>query len=314
LTLSTREEMLLAMSRVYRILQVDVFTDRVLAGNQLGVMPDARGLSDDEMQAIAREMNVAETTFVLPSTRPGCVARVRIFTPGRELPFAGHPTVGTAWVLATEGMVPGGAARFALDEKIGPVEVELEGDAARPSFVWMRHRDATFDSEVKDRAGVAAALGLGESDLVAGAPIETGSTGNAFLYVPLRDRATVDRAVLDAKRIESVVPDTARIGVFVLAPDRDPAAGRVYSRMFAPGHGVTEDPATGSASGALGAYLVRHGLVKAAPSVRIVSEQGTKMGRPSFVHITLRHDGAPPTDIRVGGGVVPAIDGTLTLP
>ena len=314
LTVSAGNEMLAAMSRVYRILQVDVFTERVLAGNQLGVVPDARGLSSDEMQAIAREMAVAETTFVLPSTRAGCVAQVRIFTPGRELPFAGHPTIGTAWVLATERMVPGGATRFALDEQIGPVEVELEGDAKRPSFVWMKHRDATFGPEVEDRAGVAAALGLGEPDLVPGAPIETGSTGNAFLYVPLRDRATVDRAALDPRQIQSVVPDTTRIGVFVLAPDPDPGTGRVYSRMFAPAHGVTEDPATGSASGALGAYLVRHGLVKTAPALRIVSEQGTKMGRQSFVHITLRHEGIAVTDIRVGGGVVPAIDGTLTLP
>jgi trans-2,3-dihydro-3-hydroxyanthranilate isomerase len=304
------------VSREYRILQVDVFTDRVLAGNQLGVVLDARGLSDDEMQLIAREMNVAETTFVLPPTRPGCVARVRIFTPGREMPFAGHPTIGTAWVLATEGLVPGGATTFALDEQIGAVEVELEGDPARPRFVWMRHRDATFGADVKDRAGVARALGLSDADLRPGAPIQTGSTGNAFLYVPLRDRAAVDRVTVDARRLLEVVPDTATIGVFVLAPDPDPNARRVYTRMFAPAHGVAEDPATGSASGALGAYLAIHRLVAPAPAgtvLSIVSEQGTKMGRQSFVHITLTlRDGAV-SDIRVGGGVVPALDGTLML-
>ena len=302
------------MTREYRILQVDVFTDRVLAGNQLGVVPDARGLTDDEMQLIAREMNVAETTFVLPSTRAGCVARVRIFTPGREMPFAGHPTIGTAWVLATERMVPPGTRRFALDEAIGAVEVELEGDPARPSFVWMRHRDATFGPEIEARGAVAAGLGLGESDLLAGAPIQTGSTGNTFLYVPLRDRETVDRAVVDVRRMLDAVPDTATIGVFVLAPDPDPAARRVYTRMFAPAHGVAEDPATGGASGALGAYLAGHRLVAPAPTLRIVSEQGTKMGRRSLVHIALAlRDGAV-TDIRVGGGVVPALDGRLTLP
>jgi trans-2,3-dihydro-3-hydroxyanthranilate isomerase len=303
-----------AMSREYRILQVDVFTERVLAGNQLGVVPDARGLSDEEMQAIAREMNVAETTFVLPATRAGCVARIRIFTPGREMPFAGHPTIGTAWVLATERMVPDRATHFALDEQIGPVEVELEGDPARPGFVWMRHRDATFGDEVKERAGVAAALSLGERDLWPGAPIQTGSTGNAFLYVPLRDRATVDRAALDQSRIAAVVPDTTRIGVFVLAPEPDATARRVYTRMFAPAHGVAEDPATGSASGALGAYLAIHGLVAPARQMRIVSEQGTKMGRQSFVHITLTNELGAVSDIRVGGSVVPALDGTLTLP
>jgi trans-2,3-dihydro-3-hydroxyanthranilate isomerase len=311
------------VSRAYRILQVDVFTDRVLAGNQLGVVLDARGLSDEEMQLIAREMNVAETTFVLPPTRPGCVARVRIFTPGREMPFAGHPTIGTAWVLATEGLVPRGATTFALDEQIGAVEVELEGDPARPRLVWMRHRDATFGPEVKDRAGVAGALGLAEVDLSPGVPIQTGSTGNAFLYVPLRDRAAVDHIVVDARRLLETVPDTATIGVFVLAPDPDPNTRRVYTRMFAPAHGVAEDPATGSASGALGAYLAMHRLVAPAPPgtmLRIVSEQGTKMGRQSFVHITLAvregtvaRDPSVVSDIRVGGGVVPALDGTLIL-
>jgi trans-2,3-dihydro-3-hydroxyanthranilate isomerase len=302
------------MSRDYRLLTVDVFTDRILAGNQLGVVLDARGIADDEMQAIAREMNIAETTFVLPPRRPGCVARVRIFTPGREMPFAGHPTVGTAWVLATHGLAPRGATRFALDEAIGAVEVELEGDLARPSFVWMRHRDATFGPEVKQRAEVAAALGLAERDLVPGAPIQTGSTGNAFLYVPLRDRAAVDRAaLLDPSRLTELVPDTARVGVFILAPDGDPAA-RVYSRMFAPAHGVPEDPATGSASGALGAYVAIHRLVAPAREMRIVSEQGTKMGRQSFVHVTLRFDDGVVSDIRVGGSVVPVLDARLTLP
>jgi trans-2,3-dihydro-3-hydroxyanthranilate isomerase len=238
---------------------------------------------------------------------------VRIFTPGRELPFAGHPTVGTAWVLATLGLTKG-ATRFALEEGIGPVDVEFEGDTARPSFVWMKHRDATFGGEVKNRPGVAAALGLTERDLVPGAPVQTGSTGNAFLYVPLRDAATVDRAVLDARRLVDAVPEMTTLGVFVLAPDPDPAKRRVYSRMFAPAHGVAEDPATGSASGALGAYLAMHRLVTPAPDMRIVSEQGTRMGHQSFVHVALAHRDGVVTNIRVGGAVVPVIDGRLTLP
>jgi trans-2,3-dihydro-3-hydroxyanthranilate isomerase len=241
---------------------------------------------------------------------------VRIFTPGREMPFAGHPTVGTAWVLATHGLAPRGATSFALDEAIGPVAVELEGDPARPSFVWMRHRDATFGPEAKQRAEIAAALGLGERDLVPGAPILTGSTGNAFLYVPLRDRAAVDRAaLLDPRRLTELVPDAARVGVFILAPDGDdPAARRVYSRMFAPAHGVPEDPATGSASGALGAYVAIHGLVAPAREMRIVSEQGTKMGRQSFVHIRLRAEGGRASQVEVGGATVEVLSGRLTLP
>ncbi len=302
------------MARRYRLLHVDVFTDRPLAGNQLAVVLDADGIGDDGMQAVAREMNLAETTFVLAPTRPDCVARVRIFTPAREMPFAGHPTIGTAWVLATEDRVPDRATTFALDERIGRVDVELEGDPTRPRFVWMRHRDATFGAEVADRGAVAAALGLDERDLLPGAPVRPGSTGNEFLYVPLRARAAVDGAELDTTRMEAVAPDTGRIGIFVFTPDDDPRARRAYSRMFAPAHGVAEDPATGSASGALGAYLVLHGLVAPDDRLRIVSEQGTKMGRQSFVHVALRFANGVVTDIRVGGGVAPVLDATLTLP
>jgi trans-2,3-dihydro-3-hydroxyanthranilate isomerase len=302
------------MTREYRFVQVDVFTERVLAGNALAVVLDGRGLSDAEMQAIAKEMNVSETTFLLPPTLSDCVARVRIFTPARELPFAGHPTLGTAWVLAAEGRLPTGATTIALEEGIGPVMVELEGEPSRPRFVWMRHRDATFGAEQKERGALARALGLGEDDLLPSAPIESGSTGNSFVYVPLRDRDAVDRAAVDARALEACLRDDPLIGVFVFAPDPDPRAARLYSRMFAPAHGVPEDPATGSASGALGAYVVRHGLVRADGNVRIVSEQGTKMGRQSFVHIALHASAAAITDIKVGGSVVPALDGRLTLP
>jgi trans-2,3-dihydro-3-hydroxyanthranilate isomerase len=298
-------------TREYRVLQVDVFTEEVLAGNYLAVVLDAVGLTDAEMQAIAREMNLSETTFVLAPTRADCAARVRIFTPSRELPFAGHPTVGTAWVLAREGRFPSGARRVNLEEGIGAVEVELEGDPAAPTFLWMRHRDATFGPARADRAAVARALGLAEADVLPGAPIESGSTGNAFLYVPLRDAATVDRIAVDPRALGEVAgPDG--VGVFVFAPER--GAPRVYSRMFAPHNGIPEDPATGSASGALGAYLVRHGLVPAGDAVRIVSEQGVKMGRRSLVHVRLRVRDGRPTDLAVGGSVVPVLDGRLRLP
>jgi trans-2,3-dihydro-3-hydroxyanthranilate isomerase len=298
------------MAREYLFVQVDVFTDRLFGGNPLAVFLDGRGLTDGEMQSIAREMNLSETTFVLPPTRSDCVARVRIFTPAREVPFAGHPTIGTTWVLASEGRLPGGRPAT-LEEGIGPVAVELEGDPARPSFVWMRHRDATFGAAVNDRAGVAAALGLVEADLQPKAPIATGTTGSLFLYVPLRDRATVDRAVLDVVAMRRAFGETALPGVFVFAAE--PPAG-AYARMFAPHtSGVPEDPATGSASGPLGAYLVHHGLVDPGDSVELVSAQGVRMGRPSRVYIRLRAVGGFVTDIRVGGGVVPVLDGRLRL-
>jgi trans-2,3-dihydro-3-hydroxyanthranilate isomerase len=255
-------------------------------------------------------MNISETTFVLPPTRPDCVAGVRIFTPAREVPFAGHPTIGTTWVLASEGRLPGGRPA-ALEEGIGPVPVELEGDPARPSFVWMRHRDATFGPPVPDRAAVAAALGLAEADLQPTAPISTGTTGSLFLYVPLRDRATVDCAVLDVAAMRRAFGETALPGVFVFAAERPAGA---YARMFAPHtSGIPEDPATGSASGPLGAYLVQHGLVDPGDPVELVSSQGVTMGRPSRVHIRLRAVGGAVTDIRVGGGVVPVLEGRLRL-
>lgn len=298
-----------AVTREHAFVQVDVFTDRLFGGNPLAVVLDARGLDDATMQAIAREMNLSETTFLLPATRPDCVARVRIFTPAREVPFAGHPTLGTAWVLATEGRLHG-AARAALEEGIGPVEIELDGDPARPRFVWMRHRDAEFGPPVVARAAVAAALGLDEEHLRPEVPVCTGSTGSRFLYVPLRDRAAVDRAALDVVAMRAAVGAGPLPGVFVFAPE--PAGA--YSRMFAPHtSGVPEDPATGSASGPLAAYLVLHGLVPGGEPAVLVSEQGTAMGRQSFVHLRVCGGRGRASDIRVGGGVVPVLRGILRV-
>ncbi len=305
----------MAAGRAYRFIQVDVFTDRIFGGNPLAVFLDGQGLSDAEMASIAREMNLSETVFLLPPTRPDCAARLRIFTPRRELAFAGHPTIGTAWTLATRGMLPAGAREVLLEEGIGPVPVRLEGDPAAPDFIWMTHGPAIFGEPFAQRTGYAQALGLTESDLLPGVPIVVGSTGSAFLYIPLRDRATVDRAVLDVPKLLALYADERAVGVFVFAPDPDPAAGRVYARMFAPhSSGVPEDPATGSASGPLGAYLLRHSLVNAAPEIRLVSEQGTKMGRQSFIHLRLRPGSGEDVAIEVGGGTVPVLEGVLRLP
>src|SRR5262245_41268146 len=297
------------MAREHDFVQVDVFTERVFGGNPLAVFLDGRGLDDGDMQALAREMNLSETTFVLPATRADCAARVRIFTPAREIPFAGHPTVGTAWVLATRGRL-GATARAALEEGIGPVAVELEGDRARPAFVWMSHRDAEFAPPVADRAAAAGALGLDPVALREGAPICVGSTGRPFLLVPLRDREAVDRAALDVPAMRRAAGEDVP-GVFVFAAEKHGA----YSRMFAPHVSrIAEDPATGAASGPLGAYLVLHGLVAGGEAVRLVSEQGTQMGRQSFVHVRLRGDTRGVSAIAVGGAVVPVLEGRVRIP
>jgi trans-2,3-dihydro-3-hydroxyanthranilate isomerase len=302
-----------------RFVQVDVFTDTVFGGNPLAVVLGADALDAEVMQKIAREMNCSETTFLLRPTRSDCAGRVRIFTPAREVPFAGHPTIGTSWVMATEGLLSEGTTRFNLEEGIGPVEVTLEGDPGRPSFIWMRHGEATFGPELGNREGFARALGLEASDLLPGQPIRTGSTGSTFLYIPLRDRGTVDRARLDVPALLAAQGEEPKLGVFVFAPDPGPdptvGAGRVYSRMFAPHtSGVPEDPATGSASGPLGAYLVERGLLAPAGTVNIVSAQGVAMGRPSAVHIRVATRQGRVSEISVGGGVVPVIEGRLRAP
>lgn len=292
-----------------RFVQVDVFTDRVFGGNPLAVFLDGEGLSPGQMQSIAREMNLSETVFLLPAERDDCDIRLRIFTPGRELPFAGHPTIGTAWVLREHGIRSPDQGRIVLEEGIGPVPVRFDGD-----MIWMTHGPATFGPESDDheRAVTAGILGLTEADLLPDVPIQVGTTGNPFLFVALRDIETVDRVSLDHRAYAALLAGREPVGVFVFAVRAGANPSRLYSRML-PGRqaGIVEDPATGSASGPLGAFVVTHGLVPPADIVQIVSEQGVKMGRPSTVHITVRPaDGA----IFVGGAVVPVLTGTLTMP
>jgi trans-2,3-dihydro-3-hydroxyanthranilate isomerase len=290
----------------YAIHVVDVFTDKPLAGNQLAVVLDAEGIPGDVMQRIAKEMNISETVFVMAPEDPANAARVRIFTPGAELPFAGHPTIGTSWVLFTQGLIPGGALEFKLEEGVGPVAVRGEQRPAGTVF-WMTHPKVKFAEVVSDRAAAAAAVGLAEDDLVPDVPIQVASTGVPFVYVALKNAKAVDSAVSEKEPLAKVFKE----GVFLFA-----AVGhdRLYSRMFSP-HvlDIHEDPATGSGSGPLGAFAVRYGLIPRAPAVSITSEQGTKMGRQSFVHIRLAYtqDEELPTSIQVGGSVVPTLSGVL---
>jgi trans-2,3-dihydro-3-hydroxyanthranilate isomerase len=302
------------MTRAYRFVQVDVFTDHIFGGNQLAVFLEPDGLSDQEMQAIAREMNLAETTFVFKPTHPDAAARVRIFTPGSELPFAGHPTVGTTWVLAQRGLLRDNARQLALEEGIGLVPVNLEGDVRAPQTVWMSHRDPEFDPPVDNRAEIAEAIGLTEADLLPDMPIRTGSTGVRFMYVPLKDVETVDRAEANPRAVANAVPGD-HIGVFIFAADPARGSANVYSRMFArDGMGTTEDSATGSASGPLGAYIAEQRVIEVMDPIELISLQGNKMGRPSTIRIRLDLTNGHATNIQVGGGVVPVFEGELTLP
>jgi trans-2,3-dihydro-3-hydroxyanthranilate isomerase len=296
----------------YQVRTVDVFTHRQLAGNQLAVVLDADDLAADSMQAIAKEMNLAETTFVMTTQHPDCANRIRIFTPSTELPFAGHPTIGTAWVLLAEGRLAEGEQSFSLEEGVGPVGVRVE---QRPEgdLIWMTHPAVSFRDVIHERGRVAAALGLVEDDLMPDVPVQIASTGVPFLYVALRDARAVDAAVSSAERLSGALGDRETPPFFIFTSvDGD----RLYSRMFAPHtFQIPEDPATGSASGPLGAFAVKYGIVPRAALVSIVSEQGTKMGRQSFVYIQLEYSDSAdlPSRIEVGGGVVPVLTAEMTL-
>ena len=290
-------------------LHYDVFTSKPLLGNQLAVFPDGRGLTTEQMQAIAREMNFAETTFILPAERPDTDVRMRIFTPAVEMPMAGHPTVGSTFALAHLGVIPRGQKQFVFGLNVGPTRVDLEWEGDDLRFVWMTQARPAFGPPVSDRAAVAEAVGLLESDLAPGLPIQEVSCGVPYVLMALRDRERVDRAVPGASApvavllfsIEQVrlkADTTNNIQDIRLKPDS------TYSRMFAPQLGVVEDPATGSAAGPLGCYLVEHGLVSGEDARQIVNVQGVKMARDSRIHIAITGSPGEITDVKVGGAAV----------
>jgi trans-2,3-dihydro-3-hydroxyanthranilate isomerase len=292
-------------------LHYDVFTDERLAGNQLAVFFEAEQLTGAQMQRITREMNFSECTFILPAERPDTDVRVRIFTPGNEMPVAGHPTIGSTFALAHMGRIPTGARRFVCGMNVGPVPVDLDWDGDSLRFAWMTQLTPTFEAPIVYRAEVAAAIGLAGRDLVPDLPIQSVSCGVPFLLVPVRDEATVDLAITDASAFRRLKEQTGiELPIFLFAFTR-PAA--VHSRMFAPEFGIIEDPATGIASGPLGCYLVQHGLVESAQSRHIVSMQGVAMGRPSKIHIAIRGTRDAITEVKVGGQAVLVARGEMIV-
>lgn len=287
----------------YRI--VDVFTSVPLEGNALAVFFDANGLDDATMQKIARETNLSETTFVFPSRRADAAARVRIFTPVKEMNFAGHPTVGTAWVLRETGIVTHDARRFVLDENVGPIDVRVDDD----DLIWLRTPPIAVGSASYDPALCAAALGIDERDLL-DVPAKNVSAGNPHVFIALRDAAAVDRATVDTVALRRLLRDEPEAtALFVFTPTPEGA----YSRMFANDFGIVEDPATGSATGPLAAYMMMFGLAPTADGTRWTSEQGTKMGRRSMLHVRIDGERGE-RGIDVGGRVTPVATATLRLP
>jgi trans-2,3-dihydro-3-hydroxyanthranilate isomerase len=305
------------MARSYRYLHYDVFTDHLFGGNQLAVYLDGRGLATETMQAIAKEMNFSETTFVLPPETAGTDVRMRIFTPAEEMPMAGHPTIGTTFALARAGVIEFGRQNFVFGCGIGPVPVALTWNGGNLGFAWMTQHLPTFGETISDPARTAAALSLSPAAVAGtGHPVQIVSCGVPFLFVPLTTRSAVDNVVVNPAALDGLLADTKTRahGIFVFSAQPGDGRATVYSRMFAPELGVAEDPATGIASGPLGCYLLRHKIVPPEKSESIVSLQGAKMGRPSYVHIAIGVDKGRISSVRVGGEAVLAGEATLYVP
>jgi trans-2,3-dihydro-3-hydroxyanthranilate isomerase len=306
---------------LHRYLHYDVFTREALAGNQLAVFLDGRDLQPARMQAIAREMAFSETTFILPREDPDTDVRMRIFTPGAELPAAGHPTIGSAFALAAAGVIQPGASGFVFGLGIGPVPVSLEwsqasNGSAEPllRFAWMTQPNPKFGTVIDDIQAVAVALGVRRDDIDAALPIQEVTCGLPFLFVPMASRASVDSAVSDASAMRRLAAATGvDLPIFLFSREAGEPEATVYSRMFAPQFGIAEDPATGIASGPLGSYLVHHRLISEDAAQHIVSLQGVAMGRTSRIHIAITSTRGQVAQVRVGGEAVLVARGELLV-
>lgn len=283
----------------------DVFTTQPFAGNPLAVVPNASSLTDAQMQQIASEFNLSETSFVLPSDAAD--VRARYFTPARELPMAGHPSVGTVFALERRGAFAD-KDEVTLELNVGPVKMTLEREGDALTRVWMDQGVPEL-RETFDRGAVAAALGLEEGELEPGLPVQLGSAGNPFLLVPVASLAALAKVSVSSAKLAKLLHGDHQA---VFAFTRDAPESDVRARMFGAALGVSEDPATGSAHGPLGAYLAAHTDISKTDAAEFVSHQGVEMGRKSELFVRLRRT---PAGIRVsvGGAAVRVGEGTLLL-
>lgn len=300
----------------FRYLTADVFTDVPFSGNQLAVFPDARGIPEHRLLDVTREFNYSETTFVYPADDPAHTRRVRIFTPGAEVPFAGHPTVGTAHVLAAIGEIPldGDLTRIVFEEGVGPVPIAIRSSQGVPVSAQL---SVAMLPEIgplaASRDAIATALGLDRSDLLGDdwSP-QALSCGLPFLFVPVRNLAAVAKARVRMDAWDATLKGTWASELFVFAPGGERPGTAFHARMFAPGLNVPEDPATGSANAALAGYLAardprRNGLLTWQV------EQGFEMGRPSIIDVEADVANGQVTAVRVGGASVLVAEGTMAI-
>ncbi len=309
--------MTVAEQRSLKFYQADVFTSQPFGGNPVAVFPDADGLTDDELQQIAREMNLSETVFVFPPTDPAAMVRLRIFTPTQEIPFAGHPVLGTFFVLAQLGRVPTGepVTRVMQECNIGLFPVELHAEQSRVVRVVMSQPKPEFLDPldaIDDVYLAGGALGL-PKHVIADTkwPIQVVSTGLPVLIVPVRTLTAVRSINPDASAIINVCERFGANGIMVFTTVTVESFASVHARMFAPKIGILEDPATGSAGGALGAYLVQNGVVEVGPTTDILIEQGYEIDRPSRILVQVDSSDDVIQEVKVGGQCVMVVEGEL---
>jgi len=300
-----------ADGRSYKYIHLDVFTDRRLQGNQLFVFVQPAGLDADSMQVLTRESNLSECTFVFPAEQAGTDHRVRIFTRTAETPFAGHPTIGTAFALAHTGALKPGLSHTTFGLGVGPTNIDLEWKDGRLAFAWMTQLKPTFGKTIDDSRALAAAIGVEALD--PRAPAQEVNCGSNFVIVPLPTRKAVDAAVLDRAKADAVfaAAGVQRRGMYIFSTERGQDDATAYSRLL--GTGGIEDPATGSAAGPAGAFAAKHGFVPPDRAGAMVFLQGVLVRRPSRLHVRAGMTGTEVTSIKVGGAAVVVGDGTMTL-
>jgi trans-2,3-dihydro-3-hydroxyanthranilate isomerase len=282
---------------------VDVFTDRAFGGNPLAVFTNGRGIQPELMQSIAKELNLSETTFVLPPENSENDYRVRIFTPGAELPMAGHPTVGTSFILAREHMIELKAdeTTIRLEEGVGLIPVSINFKDGAPDLIWMQQPLPRFGPRFEDAGKIAEMLSIAPEAIETRWPLEVVSCGVPFLFVPLKNLEAIRAIRFRLDVWERALRDFGITEVFVFTTETELEGSSVHSRMFAPALGVSEDPATGGASGPLGCYLVRHEAFPVTERAEFTSEQGIEMGRPSIIKIIIEQEAGEISRVRIGG-------------
>ena len=303
----------LGAAKPLRYVHLDVFTERRLQGNQLLVYTEPAGLDADAMQALTRESNFSENTFVFPPEQAGADYRVRIFTRTAEAPFAGHPTIGTAFALAHTGSLKPGSARTTFQLGVGPTPLDLEWKDGKLAFAWMTQQKPTFGKTIADAAALAAAIGVEPAAIDSRAPAQEVYSGSTFFIVPVTTRKAVDAATLDRAKLDALfnAAGLQRRGLYVFSTERGQDDASAYSRLLSAG-GI-EDPATGSAAGPAGCFIAKHRLLPQSSGAQtsIVFLQGVLVRRPSRLHVRVEGVGDGVNGVKVGGAAAVVGEGTM---